>query len=113
MVKQRGGKGLALGRRELNRLIEEATVDAHNDEEQATGFFAMIEDSLALPFITSFLGVKVSVVAVDLDDNNSIIAVCERGGQRQRIDLADLPIPSPPPSGAEWIAAYRCWARDR
>jgi len=22
----------------------------------------------------------------------------------------DLPLPSPPPAGAEWIAAYRHWA---
>ena len=73
----------------------------------------MIDDSLALPFITSLLGVEVSVVAVDLDDDNRLIAVCERDGRRQRIDLADLPIPSPPPSGAEWIAAYRHWVRSR
>ena len=113
MVKRRVTKDLALGRRELERLIEEATVDAYDDEEQASGFFSMIDDSLALPFVTSILGVEVSVVAIDLDDDNRLIAVCERGGQRQRIDLANLPIPSPPPPGAEWIAAYRHWAGGR
>jgi hypothetical protein len=113
MAKRRVTKDLILGRRELERLIEEATVDAHNEDEQVTGFFTMIEDSLALPFVTSVLGVEVSVVAVDLDDDNCLIAVCERGGRRQRVDLAELPIPSPPPSGAEWIAAYRHWVRNR
>jgi len=46
-----------------------------------------------------------------LDDDGSLEAVCERGGERQRIGLANLPLPSPPPSGAEWIAAYRHWTR--
>jgi hypothetical protein len=29
----------------------------------------------------------------------------------QRGQESDLPLPSPPPEGAEWIAAYRLWAR--
>ena len=99
--------------RQLDKLIEEATVDAHDEEEQESGFFSMIEDNLALPFATSILGVEASVVAVDMDDGGGLVAVCERGGRRQCIGLADLPLPSPPPSGAEWIAAYRRWARGR
>jgi len=44
-----------------------------------------------------------------MDDDGHIKAVCERSGEQQRIDLIDLPLPSPPPSGVEWIAAYRRW----
>jgi hypothetical protein len=44
-----------------------------------------------------------------MDDAGRIKAVCERNGEQQRIDLIDLPLPSPLPSGAEWIAAYRRW----
>jgi hypothetical protein len=29
---------------------------------------------------------------------------------RQRIGILDLPLPDPPPDGAEWIEAYRRWA---
>ena len=32
-------------------------------------------------------------------------------GRRQAIDVLDLPLPEPLPKGAEWIAAYRHWAR--
>jgi hypothetical protein len=32
----------------------------HNKEEQVSGFFAMIEDNLALPFATGVLGIEVS-----------------------------------------------------
>jgi hypothetical protein len=94
---------------QLDELIEEATVDCYDEEEQASGFFAVIEDNLALPFTTRILGVEASVTAVEIDDDGRIKAVCERSGEQQRIDLIDLPLPSPPPSGAEWIAAYRRW----
>jgi len=94
---------------QLDELIEEATVDCFDEEEQASGFFAIIDDNLALPFTTRVLGVEASVSAVVMDDDGRIKAVCERNGERQRIDLIDLPLPSPPPSGAEWIAAYRHW----
>jgi Calcium binding len=94
---------------QLDELIEEATVDCYDEEEQASGFFAIIDDNLALPFMTPILGVETSVAAVVMDDAGRIKAVCERNGEQQRIDLIDLPLPSPPPSGAEWIAAYRRW----
>lgn len=93
----------------LDALIEEATVDCYDEEEQATGFFTVIEEKLALPFTTRILGVDASVAAVEIDDYCRIKAICEHNGEQQRIDLIDLPLPSPPPSGAEWIAAYRHW----
>jgi Calcium binding len=46
--------------RQLDKLIEEATVDAYDEEQQATGFFTMIEENLALPFRTRVLGIEVS-----------------------------------------------------
>jgi hypothetical protein len=106
-------KNTVLSPRHLDKLIEEATVDCYNEEEQATGFFTMIEENLALPFTTRVLGVEASVVAVEMDDDGGLEAVCERGSERQRIGLTNLPLPSPPPSGAEWIAAYRRWACGR
>ena len=93
----------------LEAMIEEATVDAYNDDEQLTGLFTMIEENLSVPFTTTVLGVEVTVQEVDLTDD-SIVAVCVRGRHRQRIDLLDLPLPTPPPDGAAWIDAYRHWA---
>ena len=62
-----------------------------------------------MPFTTRILGVDASVAAVLMDDDGRIKAICEHNGEQQRIDLVDLPLPSPLPSGAEWIAAYRRW----
>jgi hypothetical protein len=100
-------------KRHLEQLIEEAVVDCYNEEEQATGLFTMIEDNLALPFRTTVLGVTVDVVGVDMNDNGRVVAICRDGKHRQRIALADLPLPSPAPAGSKWIAAYRHRAKHR
>jgi hypothetical protein len=95
----------------LDRLIEEAIVDAYGECEQTVGFYTMLEDHLTVPFVANVLGVEVTVEAVDLTDDERIVAVCRRGRSRQLIGILDLPIPSPPPNGAEWIEAYRRWFR--
>src|SRR6266576_4425068 len=100
---------LELSEGELDALVEEATVDAYNDEEQLSGFAVMIEDNLELPFETTVLGVMVTVNGVTQTESG-IVADCVRDGQHQAISILDLPLPEPPPKGAEWIAAYRHWA---
>lgn len=90
-------------------MAEEATVDAYGDDEQAVGFYTVVADNLETPFVTSVLGADVTVEKIDLADDNSIVAICARDGIRQAIRLLDLPLPQPPPAGAEWIEAYRHW----
>lgn len=95
---------------QLEALIEEATVDAHDEDEQLTGFYTMLVDHLAIPFETTVLGTSVTVDSVDLTPGSRIIARCTRGPHRQAIAILDLPLPTPTPDGAEWIHAYRHWA---
>jgi hypothetical protein len=40
-------------------------------------------------------------------------AVCRRGRDVLRVALLELPMPDPRPGGAEWVDAYRHWARPR
>lgn len=98
-------------RRRLDELVEEAVVDAYGESEQRTAFFTMLDDNLALPFETEVLGVPVTVERIDLTDADEIVAICRRGRVRQRVPILDLRLPTPPPAGAEWIEAYRRWAR--
>jgi hypothetical protein len=100
-----------LGVRQREALIEEATVDAYGESEQRVGFLTMLEEQLACPFTTDILGTPVRVERVDLNDADEIVAICRRGRQRQLIPILNLPLPSPPPIGWEWIEAYRHWAR--
>jgi len=91
--------------------VADAIVDAYDEYEQRFSFFMMIEDNLALPFEAEILGVPVRVERVEYTEANEIVAVCRRGTARQRIAVLELPLPKPPPAGAEWIEAYRRWAR--
>lgn len=105
------GKRWPPSKARLEWLVAEATVDAYGDWEQRTGFLTMIEDHLKLPFETELLGVPVTVDRIDLTEADEIVAICRRGRKRQAVPILALPLPTPPPAGAEWIAAYRRWAR--
>jgi hypothetical protein len=97
----------------LDEMIEEATVDANGESEQIGGFFTLLEEKLKLPFKTEVLGMEVTVERLDMTDDERIVAVCSRGKSKQPIPLLDLSLPDPPPEGAEWIEAFRRWARGR
>jgi hypothetical protein len=95
--------------RRLEEMIERATVDCHDESEQMTGWFTMIDEYLAVPFETTVLGVAVTVERVDLNRREQIVAVSARGRHRQALPILDLPLPTPRPDGAQWIEAYRQW----
>jgi hypothetical protein len=102
-----------LSKTRLAEMIEEATVDAYSESEQATAWFTMFEEHLGLPFETKVLGVAVTVASIDLRDTGLIVAICARGRDRQAIPLVDLPLLSPRPTGSDWIEAYRHWLGGR
>lgn len=54
-----------------------------------------------------------SVKRVDINDNDEIVVFCSRGRERQAMPILELPWPDPPPTGWEWVEAYRRWARRR
>lgn len=93
---------------ELDALVAEAVVDCYDEVEQLSGLFTMIHDNLLVPFMTEVLGVQVTVRTVDLRAYG-IVGICHRGRMRQAIGILDLPLPEPPPEGAQWIEAYRWW----
>lgn len=98
-----------LSKTQIEAMIEEATIDAYDDLEQATGWFTMFEQHVPLPFETTVLGIAVTVTSIDLRGSGQIVAICARGRDRQAISLVDVPLPSPRPAGSDWIEAYRHW----
>ena len=107
------GEQLRLSKAQLDELVEEAVVDANGESEQVTGFYTMMENDLQLPFATEILGMTVIVEGIDITDDDQLVNVCRKGRTKQRISLLELPLPSPPPQGSEWIAAYRYWRTGR
>jgi hypothetical protein len=103
------GQPPRLSKARLNELVEEALVDACGESEQVTGFYTMMENDLRLPFETQILGMTVIVEGIDITEDDQLVAVCRKDNSKQRISISELPLPSPLPQGAEWIAAYRYW----
>lgn len=100
-----------LNKARLEALVAEAVADAYGDEEQKVGFLTMLQEHLALPFSVGILGVEAIVGKVDMTRDGRIVAICQRQGIRQRVEILDLPLPKPAPAGSEWIAAYSYWSR--
>ncbi|MGH8241949.1 MAG: calcium-binding protein [Steroidobacteraceae bacterium] len=98
------------GNARLKALIEEAIIDAYKESEQRTAFYTLLDERLDTPFDTQILGVKATVERIHMTSDEQIVAICRRGRSRQAIPILDLPLPNPPPAGAEWIEAYRHWA---
>lgn len=96
------------GKAELDRLIEDAIVDAYGESEQRVGFYTMLEERL---FETEVLGVSIIVERIEMTDDEQVVAICRRGRSRQRVPIVEVPLPKLLPEGAEWIEAYRRWAR--
>ena len=106
---QRATNAVALTETKLSEMVHYAMQDAYGPNEQAWAWQCVVEDRLALPFETMIFGAKVAVVAIDVTNDNAVVAVCKRGRERRTIPLADLPLPRPTPEGAEWVTAYKRW----
>jgi hypothetical protein len=78
-TKTRGRRAAAhLSEERIAEMIEEATVDAYDEMEQATGWYTMFEQHLELPFETKVLGIAVSVASIAPRDGGQIVAICTR-----------------------------------
>lgn len=100
-----------LRKSELDGLVAEATVDAHDEWEQLDSFQVMLQDNLAYPFRTRLLGIEVVVTGIAFGLRPDLVFICVRGGETLRVGVLDLPRPSPPPEGWQWVEAYRHWAK--
>src|ERR1035437_7972078 len=95
----------------LDRLIEEITVDAYDEDEQLLAFRQVIEDEINFPSDGSVIGEPISVVGIDYDGNErrGLTAKCRRmDGSVHIVAAADIVFPIRS-IGARYIACYRKW----
>jgi hypothetical protein len=78
---------------ELDALIEEATVDAYDEDEQFAGVSEQLADCRAM---------------IEETSGRPVPDHCP--GRRRAIGILELPLAAPPPACAECISAYRRWA---
>lgn len=96
----------------LNELIEEATIDAYNEEEQHTGLLTMIEDNVVCPFKAKLIGEEIEVTDFVWPESGFGLKVrCTHKGKTHLIDITSLEWIDPLPEGFEWIEAYFEWSK--
>jgi hypothetical protein len=95
---------------ELDNLIDEITVDTHDEDEQLMGFEAAFDETANFPCPGTAVGEEVEVLPVSrVSNRQELIAGCQRQGRRYEIALLDLDINADRATG-RLIAAYRRWA---
>jgi len=95
---------------ELDALVEELTVDAHDDEEQLSGFLVGAEEAFEDGESVRLVGVQVQLIAVDQgpDARTGLTARVQRDGATYEVTLADLAFSADSRMGLV-VAAYRRW----
>ena len=97
-------------RKRLDELIEEATVDCYNEDEEHGGIVTMIQDNVECPFRAKVIGEEVTVTSFDFPKRGlGLVAVCERNGKEFRVDASSLEFLKPLPEGFEWLEAFESW----
>ena len=94
---------------ELDELISEITVDAHDDEEQLMGFENAFDEDAAFPCPGTVIGEQVQVLNVSRADNrHELIATCQHNDRRYEIALLDVDLDADQDT-SRLIAAYHRW----
>jgi Calcium binding len=99
--------------KEVCQAFEEAIVDCYGEYEQHSGLLTMIEDQVKFPFSARLLGETIQVVAMEWpeEDEFGLDFVCERNGERHRVEARSVDLVPPFPEGHLYIAAYLDWKR--
>ena len=94
---------------ELDTLIDEITVDCHDEDEQLTGFEAAFDEDANFPCPGTIVGEQVEVLHVGQGNGRrELIATCQRAGRQYDIALLDIDIHADPAT-SRLVAAYRRW----
>ena len=75
----------------LDELIEEATIDCYNEDEQHSGLLTMIGDEVVFPFEAKVMGDVVRITGMKWPDHGyGLQFTCEKNGATYEIDAGFL-----------------------
>jgi hypothetical protein len=94
---------------DLDALIDEITVDAHDEDEQLMGFENAFDEDASFPCHGTVVGEEVQVLSVGRAGNrHELIATCQRNSHCYEIALLDVDLDTDPQT-SRLMAAYRRW----
>lgn len=104
---------MTLSEERLEELLEEATVDCYDEEEEFAGVLISVDENVAWPLPAQLAGTRVEVLGLDESASSTrrgIVARIRRGGKEYQAALADLTFGDVDETSAEWLAMFRWWA---
>jgi hypothetical protein len=99
--------------KKLEALLEQATVDCYDEEEEFSGVLCALEDNLTFPLQAEAMGEPIEVLGLDERRSSlrrGIVARVRKDGREYSMGLAGLTFMAPDPTSAEWLAMYHYWA---
>ena len=102
-----------LDRDEVREALEQACIDAYDEDEQHTGLLTLVGDELQFPFEARVMGKAVQVVDMKWpeDDSYGLDLICEIDGDQHGIEARSVELLRPFPQGYQFLAAYLDWKR--
>jgi hypothetical protein len=104
---------MTLSEERLEALLEEATVDCYDEEEEFVGVLITVDENVAWPLPAQLAGTGVEVLGLDENASSTrrgIVARIRRGGKEHKAALADLTFGDVDETSGEWLAMFRWWA---
>ena len=98
----------------LQELLEEATVDCYDEEEEFMGVLISVDENVNWPLPAQLTGMPVEVLGLDESASSTrrgIVARTRRGKKEYQASLSDLTFGDMDDTSAEWLAMYRWWAK--
>jgi len=94
---------------ELDDLIADITVDAHDHDEALMGFENAFDEAACFPCPATVIGETIKILSVATSNGRQeLIATCQRAGHRHHIALLDITI-NANQTASRLLAAYRHW----
>jgi hypothetical protein len=95
-------------KKQLDKLVEEAMVDAYGDEEQFTSIIVTLDDNLPFPFTAQVIGETVEVIGIDERRSSlgrGVIAKVRKGNKEYNVAMSELTVPENF-KGRQWLEMY-------
>jgi hypothetical protein len=99
--------------RRLQALLDEATVDCYDEEEEFMGVIITLNERLTSPLTAQWADQTVEVLGLDESLSSlrrGIVANVRQGDREYTIGLADLTFSDLDETSAEWLAMFHWWA---
>ena len=98
----------------IEELLEQATVDCYDEEEEFSGVVITLLDNLHFPLQADVLGERVEIIDV-LESASSlrkgVVVQARKDGKAYPLSLSEVTIIDPDAESAELLAMYHYWAR--